>query len=83
MNKLIVLAAAAVGALLFSKRKTLKEDSQRLAADAKDRAANLNERMRGGCAADEIDGDDTVVDLTEEVVEQGAASAEESPADAT
>jgi hypothetical protein len=76
MNKLIAIAAAAIAGLLFSRRKTLKEDSKRMTSTAKDQAANLTGRIRGGCEA----GDD-IDDPGADAADQDPESAEETETD--
>ncbi len=82
MNKLMVLGVAAVAGLLFSRRKTLKDDGKRLASGAQERAAGLTGRIRGRSEDDAV-ADDDIIDLVEDASEQDDAALEETPASAT
>ena len=52
MGRLMALVGAALAALLFSRRKTLKEDGQLVTAKVKDGASKVTERVRGGSKPD-------------------------------
>lgn len=56
MNKLVALAAAAIAGLVIARRKTLKEDTDRVKVAASEQAAKLNERVRGQ-SSDDADGE--------------------------
>jgi hypothetical protein len=66
MNKLIALAAAGIAGLLVARRKTLKDDSERLKSAAKDGAAKVNERVRGESNDEETLDEDTVLELIDD-----------------
>ena len=72
--RLFTIVAAAIGALLITRRKSLKDDAQKVQSAASDSARKLNERVRDrGTAADDTDAaeDAEVVDLTAEVQTAG------------
>lgn len=79
MNALFVVGAAAIAAVAIARRKTLKEDAERVSAVAKDGASKLNERVRGAEGADDAPpaGDDAAGDA-----ETGADADEAAPSDA-
>ena len=74
MSQIVALAAAAVAAVLFTRRKTLKEDGKRIAAATKDSTAKLGQRVRG---ASESDGPESAVEDTADEVSQDSDGEEE------
>lgn len=77
MNALVVVGAAAIAAVAIARRKTLKEDAERVSAVAKDGASKLNERVRGAEGAPPV-GDDAAGDA-----ETGADADEAATSEAT
>ncbi|MFW2381396.1 MAG: hypothetical protein ACN4GZ_06510 [Acidimicrobiales bacterium] len=72
MGKLIAIVAAGLAALAFSRRKTLKEDTERAKALATEQASALNARVRGASK----EAEDTVIDLSEDTPAEAEAAGE-------
>ena len=62
MNRIVALAAAAIAGLVIARRKTLKEDTDRVKAAASESAAKLNERVRDQSSDD---ADEEVISLVD------------------
>lgn len=66
MNRLVIVIAAAAGALLFRRRKTMKQDADRVKNAARDGARKVNNRIRGD-SDDDSSEDEPIVDLADDV----------------
>ena len=66
----VALILAAIGAVLLTRRKTLKDDAERVKSGASESVRRLNDRVRdrsGDVTPEEQDAATAVVDLTDEV----------------
>ena len=83
--KLIAAIVGALGALAFWRRKSLKEDSEKVVAAGKDAATKANARLRGEGAAESADdaSDDSPAESSgEESSDDGTDAGEESDSEA-
>ena len=65
MNRLVIVIAAAAGALLSRRRKTMKQDADRVKNAARDGAKKVNNRIRGD-SDDDSSEDEPIVDLADD-----------------